>query len=107
MHLFVEVMPVESLAGVPLRTTNMDNKLKFDFVELQTSTLKPVRLISSCVYESAPAVAYMLDLARSLLDDPIFKKASITHYKNGRLNYTLEGSSTLLEFNFYKDDIKL
>lgn len=30
MHLFVEVMPVESLAGVPLKTANIENFQKFE-----------------------------------------------------------------------------
>lgn len=85
----------------------MDNNLNFDFVELQISTLHPVKLIFLCVYENAPAVAFMLDLARSLLDAPVFKESSITSYRNcKRLNYTLKISNLLLEFNFYKDDIK-
>ena len=85
----------------------MDKKLKFDFAELQISTLKPVKLIFSHVFETSWDVARMLDLSRKLLSEaPYNENASITHYKNGRLNYTLEGSNLLLEFNFYKDDIK-
>lgn len=87
----------------------MDNNLKFDFVELQISTIQPVKLIFLCVYERAPMVAFMLDLVRSLLDVPDFREsAAIASCRNGkRLNYTLEGSNVLLEFNFYKDDIKI
>ena len=87
----------------------MDNKLKFDFVELQVSSLRPVKLLFLHVFENKKDVSDIYNLVCFLAKTEAFRNSSsFEQSQDGkRLACTLKGFRTLLEFNFYKDDIKI
>ena len=87
----------------------MDNKLKFDFVEFQISSLRSVKLLFLHVFENKKDVSDIYKIVCFLAKTEAFRNSSrFEQSQDGkRLNYTLEGSNVLLEFNFYKDDIKI
>ena len=87
----------------------MDNKLKFDFVELQISSLRPVKLLFLHVFENNKDVSDIYKVVCFLAKTEAFRNSSsFEQSQDGkRLACTLKGFKILLEFNFYKDDIKI
>lgn len=86
----------------------MDN-LNFDFVEFQISRLRPANLLFLYVFENKKDVSDIYNLVCFLAKTEAFRNSSsFEQSQDGeRLACTLKGFKTLLEFNFYKDDIKL
>lgn len=86
----------------------MDKNLKFDFVELQISSFRPVKLLFLYVFENKKDVSDIYKLVCFLAKTEVFRNSSNFEFSQDgkRLSCVLEGFSVLLEFNFYKDDIK-
>lgn len=87
----------------------MKKNIKFDFVEFQISSLRPVKLLFLYVFENKKDVSDIYELVCFLAKIEAFRNSSSFEYSQDgkRLFCVLEGFKTLLEFNFYKDDIKI